>query len=132
LKAWGDRSSPHAESPESGTLYLVAIPSWKAYLTISWACRTPFVLCLDKRYELPDAASIRRTAEAFPRWHYLPEVKDCDDAAFAFRAFAGHGVGIALSRKHAWNLALCTDGVWHIEPQTGAVRRKKRALMVII
>jgi hypothetical protein len=105
---------------------------WNVYFKCAWACRTPFVFCLDKNYRLLDVDNVVRLAKAFPPWHYVPEVNDCDDAAFAFKAFGGHGIGIALSRKHAWNIALCMDGVWHIEPQNGAVSRKKRAGAVII
>lgn len=125
------RVSPHAALPDSGTLQYVLMPRWKVYLKV-WACGTPFVLCLDRKYRPVEAAELRRLATAFPPWQYVPEFKDCDDAAHAFRAFAGHGVGIALSRTHAWNVAVCTDGVWHIEPQTGVLTRKKRALAIIL
>ncbi len=105
---------------------------WKVYLKVVRACRTPFVFCLDRQYRLLEVGDVMRLAKAFPPWHYVPEVNDCDDAAFAFRAFGGHGIGIALSRRHAWNIALCADGVWHVEPQNGIVSRNKWALAVII
>jgi len=108
------------------------IPSWKAYLRVAWACRTPLVLCLDRKYRLLDAEAVSAKARVFPRWHYVPEIMDCDDAAHAFRAFVGHGVGIALNHKHAWNIALCRDGVWHIEPQNGNMTRRRWALLVVI
>lgn len=108
------------------------IPAWKVYLKLAWACRTPFVQCLDRRYEPLEVEALRARASAFLPWRYVPEVSDCDDAAQAFRAFAGHGVGIALTHRHAWNVALCADGVWHIEPQNGSFTRFKWALHVII
>jgi len=108
------------------------IPAWRAYQSLAWACGTPFVQCLDRRYQPRDVNELAEQARAFLPWRYMPEVSDCDDAAFAFRAYAGHGVGIALTPKHAWNVALCTDGVWHIEPQNGTLRRRKWALHVIV
>jgi hypothetical protein len=118
-----------ANSGDSGRMM---IPWWKVYLRVSWACRTPLVLCLDLKYRPLDVEVVSARAKAFPKWNYAPDVMDCDDAAHAFRAFAGHGVGIALSHKHVWNIALCHDGVWHIEPQNGTMTRKRWALLVVI
>ena len=108
------------------------MPQWKAYFTIAWACKTPFVLCLDRVYRLLDPVQLEAVVSGFPQWEYVPELSDCDDAAHAFRAYAGHGIGIALTGKHAWNIALCTDGVRHIEPQNRTMTRNKWALAIVI
>jgi hypothetical protein len=108
------------------------IPRWRAYLALVRACWTPFVWCLDRRYRPLEPQELAARLRAFPPWRYAPEVNDCDDAAHALRAFVGHGVGIALSHRHAWNVALCHDGVWHIEPQNGRLTRRKWALVVVL
>ncbi len=108
------------------------MPRWKACLHTVRACRTPFVLCLDRSYEPFDVAVVTAKAREFPKWRYTPETRDCDDAAHSFRAFGGHGIGIAMNHRHAWNMALCHDGVWHIEPQNGTLTRGKWACMVIL
>jgi len=102
----------------------------EAYLKVALACRTPFVWCLDRNY-VP--VNIEHVRHVMPRYGpYEPEVFDCDDFAFAFKGELGHGIGIAINRRHAWNIALATDGVYHIEPQTGEVTQNKRATIVIL
>lgn len=108
------------------------IPRWKVYFKVAWACRTPFVLCLDRRYRPLEREELVAKAKAFPPWRYVPEFSDCDDAAHAFRAYVGHGVGIALNSRHAWNVAVCRDGVWQVEPQNGSLTRHKWAVHVVV
>jgi hypothetical protein len=90
------------------------------------------VLCLDRKYRPLGLQALSSRAKAFPPWQYVPELKDCDDAAHAFRAYAGHGVGIAMNHKHAWNVALCDEGVWHVEPQNGEMTQRRWAFLVIL
>ncbi len=104
----------------------------QAYVRISWACGTPFVLLLDRRYTPRSKDEMRDAVAQFKKGPYVPELFDCDDFAAALKGQLGHAVGIAMNHKHAWNVALCTDGVWHIEPQTGEFRKRKWTLFVMI
>ena len=105
----------------------------EVYLRVAWACKTPFVFVLDKKYEPRSIAVLMKSVKDFwPDWFYVPEFSDCDDAAFAFKGAYGHGIGIAIGHGHAWNIALCKDQVWHLEPQTGEFDIEKRATVVII
>ena len=96
------------------------VPRYKVYLKVARACRTPFVFCLDRWYKPQSLESVKPFS--ITPWEYRAEVSDCDDAAFAFKGKYGHGVGIACSFAHCWNVVLC-DEVWHIEPQNGAMFR---------
>jgi len=105
------------------------VPRYRVYLKVARACRTPFVFCLDRWYKPQDLESVKRFSVT--PWTYRTEVSDCDDAAFAFKGKYGHGVGVACSFAHCWNVVL-SDDVWHIEPQNGAMFRHKWAFAVII
>lgn len=99
----------------------------QAYLKLAWACKTPFVFCLDSEYYAFSHL------DGLPSYGpYEPELFDCDDFAFALKGDMGHGMGIAIDRKHAWNVALTANGVRHIEPQSGKIIPNRRALVVII
>jgi len=107
--------------------------NWLAvYFKIARACRTPFVFCLDSKYRPWDLYELKRASGSFPKWEYSEEYADCDDAAFAFKGHMGHSIGIAIGHGHAWNVALCNNGIWHIEPQTGEFSQGKRAKVIII
>jgi len=108
------------------------VNSVEAYVRIAWACRTPFVLLLDRRYTPRQFQELAPAVRAFQRGPYVRETFDCDDFATALKGQLGHAIGIAITPRHAWNIALCTDGVWHIEPQTGEFRKRKWALFVMI
>ncbi len=101
----------------------------KVYLKVALACRTPFVFCLDRRYRPLNLEAVKQFSVA--PWQYRPEVNDCDDAAFAFKGKYGHGVGIACSFTHCWNIVLC-DQIWHVEPQNGSMFKRRWAFAVII
>jgi hypothetical protein len=105
------------------------IPWYRVYVKVARACRTPFVFCLDRWYLPLDLDSVKRFSVT--PWAYRAEVSDCDDAAFAFKGKYGHAVGIACTFAHCWNVVL-TDEVWHVEPQSGEMFRRKWALAVII
>jgi hypothetical protein len=104
----------------------------RVYFRVAWACRTPCVLMMDRRYVPRQKETLVSEVESFKRGPSVPERFDCDDFAFALKGQLGHGVGVAFGARHAWNIALCTDGVWHIEPQNGRFTRRKWALRAII
>jgi len=106
--------------------------SLRAYFSIACGCGTPFVLLLDRRYTPRSKQEMQNAVAGFRRGPYVPELFDCDDFATALKGQLGHAVGIAINHKHAWNVALCDDGVWHIEPQTCEFRRWKWALFVMV
>jgi hypothetical protein len=112
-----------------------AMPQMNAvqvYFRVAWACRTPFVLMMDRRYTPWRLSELKPLVETFRRGPYVAERFDCDDFAFALKGQVGHGIGVVFNARHAWNIALCTDGVWHIEPQSGSFTRLKWALLAII
>lgn len=105
----------------------------QVYFKVALACGTPFVFLMDKEYEpLAIAWVIRRVKETWEKWKYIPETHDCDDAAFMFKGVFGHSVGIAFGWRHAWNVILCKDGVWHFEPQTSAFSIERWAAVVLL
>ena len=104
----------------------------ETYFRVSWACKTPFVLMMDKRYEPWRMDELVPIVEAFTDGPYVAETHDCDDFAFALKGQVGHGLGIAWNAKHCWNIALCEDGVRHIEPQTGEFKDPTWAMLAII
>ena len=110
----------------------MSMNSIEVYFRVAFASRTPFVLLLDRRYTPLQREAVIAVLKEFKPGPYTRETFDCDDFASAFKGRVGHGIGIAISPRHAWNIALCTDGVWHIEPQTGAFRRRKTAVLIIL
>jgi hypothetical protein len=42
------------------------IPRWKVYFKVAWACRTPFVVCLDRKYRPLELEDLVAKAKAFP------------------------------------------------------------------
>ena len=106
--------------------------AFETYFRVSWACKTPFVLMMDRRYAPWRRDELMPVVEAFTDGPYVRETHDCDDFAFAFKGQIGHGIGIAWNSKHCWNIALCEDGVRHIEPQTGQLKDRTWAMLAII
>jgi len=106
--------------------------AFKVYLRVSWACKTPFVLMMGRQYRPWRRDELAPLVEAFMDGPYVKETHDCDDFAFALKGQVGHGIGIAWNWKHCWNMALCEDSVWHIEPQTGELRDRNWAVVAII
>lgn len=83
------------------------------------------MLLLDRRYTPLQLEELAPVVKDFKRGPYVREAFDCDDFATALKAHVGHAVGIAMNHKHAWNVALCAEDVWHIEPQTGEFKKRK-------
>lgn len=55
---------------------------------------------------------------------YLEDRRDCNDYADLLQVilmlyWGVTAVGVIQNDDHAWNLAVCTDGLMHVEPQTG-------------
>ncbi|MBW2559395.1 MAG: hypothetical protein JRE40_00925 [Deltaproteobacteria bacterium] len=92
--------------------------AWRVYLKVAYALRTPFVFLLDKTYIPAQREWVRHEAARTTK-PYMAELHDCDDFAFEFKVKIGGSCGVVIGSGHAWNMALCTDGVWQVEPQTG-------------
>jgi hypothetical protein len=106
----------------------------KTYFRVAWACKTPVVFLLDKRYKKISKATLEEIATQIKRrFRYIKEVSDCDDAALLFKAAASerheNGVGIVFGGTpmgfHAWNVAMCPDGILEVEPQMADIRKRK-------
>jgi len=106
--------------------------SVEAYFRVSWACKTPFVLLMDRQYEPWPMDELASKVEVFTDGPYVRETHDCDDFAFAFKGQIGHSIGVVWNPKHCWNIALCEDGVKHVEPQTGEFKESSWAMLAVI
>jgi len=119
------------------------LTGFKTYLKVAWRCKTPLVLILDKEY-IPIAKDIldEIATEISDKFEYIKNVADCDDAALLFKAAASerkeNSVGLIFGKTpnglHAWNLAMCPDGITEVEPQNAKMGKRKgyRPIMVII
>ena len=119
------------------------ISGFKTYLKVAWACKTPAVLMLDREYKIIPTETLKAIAkEITEQFTYINDISDCDDAALLFKASASrqkeNGVGMIYGKTpngwHAWNLALCEEGIVEVEPQTAGLGKRKgyKAWMVII
>jgi len=106
----------------------------KTYLKVAWACKTPLVLILDTGYKLIPPATLREIATHIDdKFEYIKDISDCDDAALLFKAAASerheNGVGLIFGKTpggfHAWNVAMGSDGISEVEPQTAAIGKRK-------
>jgi hypothetical protein len=106
----------------------------KVYFKAAWTARTPLVFLLDKEYkEIPEETLDAISGVIKDRFEYIRDVSDCDDAALLFKAAASerkeNGVGFVWGTtprgRHAWNLAICPDGIVEVEPQTAKVGKRK-------
>ena len=107
----------------------------KTYLRVAWACKTPLVLILDTKYKLIPAETLKEIAAHIKeKFEYIRDVADCDDAALLFKAAASerheNGVGLIFGKTprgmHAWNVAMCPDGIFEVEPQNATIGKRKR------
>ncbi|UCD08709.1 MAG: hypothetical protein JSU79_10170 [Dehalococcoidales bacterium] len=119
------------------------LSGFKTYLKVAWACKTPLVLILDKEYTPISTDILNQIAtEISDNFEYIKNIADCDDAALLLKAKASeqkeNSVGLifgkTLNGLHAWNLAMCPDGLKEVEPQNAKVGKRKgyRPIMVII
>jgi len=120
----------------------------RVYLKLTWALKTPFILLLDNKYKtIPLTVLKSFYATKMLSDKYIPEFYDCDDYAWILKAAANYeeinGLGFVigwvkwthLHRLHCWNVALCDEGVWQIEPQNTKIFRKAKGykpLLIII
>lgn len=114
------------------------IPAWKVYFRVAWACKTPLVFLLDKKYETITKTLMRRFYDQMPDLSYIPEIRDCDNFGFIYKGTADrttNAIGLVVGRTsgwHMWNLALTKEGVEQIEPQNGNIVTKKKRYRVFI
>ena len=105
------------------------IPWWKAYLRVAWACKTPFVICIDNYYDEVDIADVMRY---IPEGEYVPETHDCDDFALVMNSYVAisfikstydkQGAFMTLwSNTHAYNGFVDDKATWVYEPQNGRI-----------
>ena len=106
----------------------------KTYSRVAWACKTPLVFLLDTEYKLISLETLTEIAVLIrERFEYIKDVSDCDDAALLFKAAASerqeNGVGLVFGKTlqgyHAWNIAMCHDGLHEVEPQTTTIGKRK-------
>ena len=106
----------------------------KTYLKVAWTCKTPLVFLLDTEYKLISVSILKEIAARIKRrFKYIKDVSDCDDAALLFKAAASerqeNGVGLIFGKTprgmHAWNVTMCPDGIFEVEPQTAAIGKRK-------
>lgn len=106
----------------------------KTYLKVAWAYKTPLVFLLDTGYKTISVAILKEIAARIKRrFSYIKDISDCDDAALLFKAAASerheNGVGLIFGKTprglHAWNVAMCPDGIFEVEPQTAAIGKRK-------
>ena len=106
----------------------------KTYSRVAWACKTPLVFLLDTEYKLISLETLTEIAVLIrERFEYIKDVSDCDDAALLFKAAASerqeNGVGLVFGKTlqgyHAWNIAMCHDGLHEVEPQTATIGKRK-------
>jgi hypothetical protein len=106
----------------------------KTYFRAAWTCKTPLVFLLDKKYKIISVAILKEIAAQIKRrFRYIKDISDCDDAALLFKAAASerheNGVGLIFGNTprgfHAWNVAMCPDGLFEVEPQTATIGKRK-------
>lgn len=106
----------------------------KTYLRVAWACKTPLVFLLDTGYKTISVTTLEEiAAQITSEFEYIKDISDCDDAAVLFKAAASkrheNGVGLIFGKTprgfHAWNVAMCPDGISEVEPQTAVIRKRK-------
>lgn len=120
------------------------IKGFQVYRKLMRALRTPFILLLDSFYTVISLDDAQETyAGVLADVKYIPEWQDCDDFAWIMKAIAnaqhinaiGFIVGKVPGGLHAWNVVLCHEGVYQLEPQTGEMFERKegyRPLLAII
>jgi hypothetical protein len=105
----------------------------KTYFNLAWNCKTPLVFLLDTEYKTISKALLEEIAAQIKRrFRYIKDISDCDDAALLFKAAASerheNGVGIVFGGTpmgfHAWNVAMCPDGILEVEPQMADIRKR--------
>jgi len=106
----------------------------KTYLRVAWACKTPLVFLLDTEYKSISVTTLKEIAARIKRrFRYIRDVSDCDDAALLFKAAASerqeNGVGLIFGKTprgvHTWNVTICPDGIFEVEPQTAVIGKRK-------
>ena len=119
------------------------LTGFKTYLKVAWKCMTPLVLILDKEYTpIPTSILSEIATEISDKFEYIKNIADCDNSALLFKAAASerkeNSVGLIFGKTpnglHAWNLAMCPDGIIEMEPQNARMGKRKgyRPIMVII
>jgi hypothetical protein len=119
------------------------LSGFKTYLKVAWACKTPLVFLLDTQYkQIPPEMLSEIAQQIRTNFEYIANISDCDDAALLFKAAASekheNGVGLIFGKNprgmHAWNLAMCPDGLQQVEPQNASIGKRKgyRPWVVII
>jgi hypothetical protein len=119
------------------------LTGFKTYLRVAWKCKTPLVLILDKEYTPISTEVLTEIAvKISENFEYINNIADCDDAALLFKAAASerkeNSVGVIFGKTpkglHAWNLAMCPDGILEVEPQNAKMGKRKgyHPIMVII
>lgn len=108
---------------------------------------TPLLIPLDLKYTGTEKAMAEAVVAqiAIPN-SYIPEVNDCDDFAWRFKAdmaskkvnAVGLVIGVLWQGRnpvlHVWNVVSCAGILYQVEPQTGVFfKRDKKywAIMVI-
>lgn len=101
----------------------------KLILKLVWNLRTIFILPLDLQYRIIPYQLLRVIAQQI-FIIYKPELADCDDFAWLYKAEASkreeNGIGLVIGwyrGLHCWNVAITDKGVLQIEPQTGNIFR---------
>ena len=105
---------------------------------------TPYLLyLLDVKYKITSKVELQKGLEFVAKgWNYIPEFRDCDDAAFRVNglfsigewASIAYGLGTSFgAAPHAFNCAVTKeiDGMrfWIVEPQSigGSIRTYEQA-----
>lgn len=113
------------------------ISSAKAYYTVAWALKTPFVFLMDRRYALLPALEAYDTyVKQLAHLQYIANFFDCNAFAWVMKALAyqdhinsfGFIIGWVKWAKqpHAWNCILTQTGVFQAEPQQGRMFEKDK------
>lgn len=104
----------------------------KTYFKLAWHCKTPFIFLFDTKYKLTNITALANLYKEMPEIYYIPELRDCDDYAWIYKALASRAgintVGLVIGKHHGlhcWNVAVCDNGIYQIEPQTGSIFQKR-------
>lgn len=120
------------------------ISAIKVYFKIALALKTPFVFLLDIEYDLINKKHMGLFYKMMPDLSYIPNYMDCDNYAFIYKGIADrmtNSVGFVLGWAkwaqclHCWNIGICRNGIYQIEPQNGDIFKHKqgyRPILVII
>lgn len=108
------------------------IETIKLYCKLAWYCRTPFIFLLDKRYKtIPLKVAKCFYATRVINEKYIPDYFDCDDYAWVLKALASkeklNSIGFVIGWArglHCWNIVLCNEGIYQIEPQNGEIGKR--------